>query len=155
MIPGPDKDKHKFFMAKALKEAEKAYEMGEAPVGAIIVKDDKIISAAHNEKEKSQDASRHAEIIAIGRAGKALGSWQLTGCDMYVTLEPCPMCAGALIQARIKTLYLGAPDPKSGAAGSLMNIPEDGRFNHQVKVIRGILVEECSEILRRFFKSLR
>jgi tRNA(adenine34) deaminase len=151
----PEMDMHRYFMMKALDEAVKAYAMGEAPVGAVIVKDKTIISAAHNEREISLDATRHAEIIAIGRAGKALGSWQLTDCDMYVTLEPCPMCAGALIQARIKTLYLGAPDSKGGAAGSLMNLPEDGRFNHKVKVVRGILTEECSEILKRFFRELR
>lgn len=151
----PANEKHLFFMRRALDEALKAFQAMESPVGAVIVKDDAIISAAHNEKETSCDATRHAEIIAIGRAGKALGTWNLTGCDMYLTLEPCPMCAGALVQARIRTLYLGAADPKAGAAGSLMNIPEDGRFNHKVKVVRGILVEDCSEILRRFFRELR
>ena len=150
-----DKEKHLYFMNKALEEAEKAFGMQEAPVGAVIVKDNITISTAHNERESSCDATRHAEIIAISKAGKALGSWNLSNCDMYLTLEPCPMCAGALVQARIRTLYLGAPDPKAGAAGTLMNIPEDGRLNHKVKVVRGILVDECSSIMTRFFKNLR
>ncbi len=151
----PVRHDNSYFMRKALEEAKKAFSEKEAPVGAVIVNKGEIVSAAHNQKEKTCDATRHAEITAIGKAGMALGTWRLSGCDMYVTLEPCPMCAGALIQSRIRTLFMGAHDPKAGACGSLINIPEDSRFNHRVKVVRGLLEEECSSLLKQFFTDLR
>jgi tRNA(adenine34) deaminase len=142
-------------MEQALKEALKAYDKDEAPVGAVIVKDGKILSKGHNEKELKEDPTMHAEMTAIKKAAKKLGSWRLNDCDMYVTLEPCAMCAGAIIQARIRNLYIGTADPKAGAAGSVMNILEVQQFNHRVNVDYGILQEQCSQILKDFFKSLR
>lgn len=142
-------------MRLALEEAKKAYDEGEIPVGAVIVCDGAVIASSHNTRESSMDASSHAEISAIRTAGKALGSWRLSDCDMYVTLEPCAMCAGALIQSRIRTLYFGAPDPKAGAAGSVINLLAVNDFNHKVDVIAGILEDECSALLKDFFKALR
>jgi len=143
------------FMKIALKEAKLAYDKEEVPVGAIIVKDNKVIAKAHNLKETSANATSHAEILAIQKACKKLGSWRLTDCSMYVTLEPCSMCAGALINARIKKLYIGTNDPKTGACGSKINLLEDVKFNHIVEVERGILQNECEKILKDFFKFLR
>lgn len=143
------------FMKIALKEAKLAYDKEEVPVGAVIVKDDKVIAKAHNLKETSGNATSHAEILAIQKACKKLGSWRLTDCSMYVTLEPCSMCAGALINARIKKLYIGTNDPKTGACGSKINLLEDVKFNHVVEVERGILQNECEKILKDFFKFLR
>ena len=143
------------FMKQALKEAQKAYDKLEIPVGAVIVKDGKIIARAHNKREKSQNAINHAEIIAIQKASKKLGAWRLNDCEMYVTLEPCPMCAGAIIQARIKKLYIGTMDEKTGACGSVLNLLEDYKFNHQVEVETGLLNNECEKILKDFFKDLR
>lgn len=143
------------FMKIALKEAVKAYSKEEVPVGAIIVKDNKIIAKAHNLKETSLNAVSHAEILAIQKACKKLGSWRLTDCDMYVTLEPCTMCTGALINARIRKLYIGTNDPKTGACGSKINLIEDIEFNHKIEVEREIMQEECEKILKDFFKTLR
>ncbi len=143
------------FMQLALEEAKKAYDAGEIPVGAVIVHEGVVIAEAHNTREASNDASSHAEISAIRKAGKALGTWKLSDCDIYVTLEPCAMCAGALIQSRIRTLYFGAHDPKAGAAGSVINILAVKDFNHKVDVIAGILEDECSALLKDFFKELR
>ena len=143
------------FMRLALKEAKKAYDAGEIPVGAVIVREGDIISVAHNTRETSNDASSHAEISAIRKAGKALGTWRLSDCDIYVTLEPCAMCAGALIQSRIRTLYFGASDPKAGAVGSVINVLTVKDFNHKVDVIAGILEDECSALLKDFFMDLR
>jgi tRNA(adenine34) deaminase len=142
-------------MNEALKEARKAYLKGEVPIGAVIVKDEQIISRAHNEKELKKDATLHAEMNAIKKACKKLDSWHLDGCDMYVTLEPCTMCAGALVHARIKRLFIGAPDPKAGAVGSVINVLEPNKFNHNIEVYFGILEDPCSEILKSFFKELR
>lgn len=142
-------------MKSALKEAIKAYSIDEVPIGAIIVKDGKIIARAHNLRETSMQATAHAEILAIQKACRKLKAWRLEDCDMYVTLEPCPMCAGAIINARIKNLYFGAKDPKSGVAGSKFNIFEDYAFNHKVNVYSGILEEDCSQLLSDFFKELR
>lgn len=150
-----DKNPDEWFMNKAYTEAIKAYNKEETPVGAVIVRDGKIISHGHNERESKEDPTLHAEITAIRKASKKLGSWRLNDCDMYVTLEPCTMCAGAIIQARIRRLYIGAPDPKAGAAGSVINVLAVERFNHRVEVISGILEEKCSEILKRFFRELR
>lgn len=142
-------------MKEALKEAQKAAEMGEIPVGAVIVKDGEIISRGHNLTETTKDSTAHAEIIAIREASKVLGGWRLIGCDMYVTMEPCSMCAGALVWSRIEHLYIGADDPKTGACGSVFNIVQDDRLNHQIAVDRGIMAEESSQLVREFFRNLR
>jgi len=146
---------NEFFMKKALEEAKKAFEKDEVPVGAVIVRNDEIIAAGHNSRELSKDATAHAEMLAIKKACEALGGWRLLDCDMYVTLEPCAMCSGAIMQARIERLYIGAMDPKGGAAGSIINLFEDCHFNHKTEVIEGILEDECSQILKDFFKTKR
>lgn len=143
------------FMQEALKEAKKAYDKLEVPVGAVIVKDGKIIAKAHNLKETKTDTTKHAEILAIQKASKKLESWRLTECEMYVTLEPCSMCAGAIINARINKIYIGALDEKTGAVGSVLNLLEDYKFNHKVEVEKDIMKPQCEEILKRFFKMLR
>lgn len=143
------------FMKAALKEAKKAYDKLEVPVGAVIVKDRKIIARAHNLKETKNDTTKHAEILAIQKASKKLNSWRLIDCEMYVTLEPCSMCAGALINSRIKKVYIGASDQKTGAVGSVFNLLEDYTFNHKVEYEKGVLQEECESILKEFFKELR
>lgn len=143
------------YMKIALKEAEKAYNELEVPVGTIIVKDGKIIARAYNEKEKKHDTTKHAEILAIQKASKKLKSWRLNDCDMYVTLEPCSMCAGALIQSRIRKVYIGTMDEKTGSCGSVLNLLEDYKFNHKVEVEYNVCKEECEKILKDFFKNLR
>lgn len=143
------------FMKEALKEAKKAYDKLEVPVGCVIVKDGKVIARAHNLKETGNDTTKHAEILAIQKASKKLGSWRLLDCDMYVTLEPCTMCAGAIVHSRINKLYYGTQDEKTGAVGSVLNLLEDYPFNHQVEVQKGVLQEDCEEILKSFFKELR
>ncbi len=143
------------FMKEALKEAKKAYDKLEVPVGAVIVKDGQIIAKAHNLKETKFDTTKHAEILAIQRASRKLNSWRLLDCEMYVTLEPCSMCAGALINSRIKRVYIGASDKKTGAVGSVFNLLEDYTFNHKVEYEKGILKEECENMLKDFFKELR
>lgn len=143
------------FMKEALKEAKKAYEKEEVPVGAVIVKDGKIIAKAHNLKELKNDTTKHAEMLAIQKASKKLNSWRLIDCEMYVTLEPCTMCVGAIINSRIKKLYFGTSDEKTGACGSVLNLPEDYKFNHIVQVEKYILKDECEKILKDFFKELR
>ena len=143
------------FMKEALKEAKRAFNKEEVPVGAVIVKDGKIIAKAHNLKETKKDTTNHAEIIAIQKASKKLNAWRLEDCEMYVTLEPCSMCAGALIQSRIKKIYIGTMDSKTGACGSVLNLLEDYKFNHKVEIEIGVLQEECEKILKDFFKELR
>lgn len=143
------------FMQEALKEAKRAYKKLEIPVGAVIVKNGEIIAKAHNIKEEKKDTTKHAEIIAIQKASKKLESWRLNDCELYVTLEPCPMCAGAIIQSRIKKVYIGTLDGKTGACGSVLNLFKDYKFNHNVEVEYGILKNECEEILKKFFKELR
>lgn len=143
------------FMLEALKEAEKARKKGEVPVGVVIVKDGKIIARAHNLKEIKNDTTKHAEILAIQKASKKLKAWRLIDCEMYVTLEPCSMCAGALIQSRIKKVYIGAMDYKTGACGSILNLLQDYKFNHTVEIEYGVLQEKCEGILKDFFKDLR
>lgn len=143
------------YMKEALKEAKKAYNKEEIPVGAIIVKDNKIIARAHNIKEMKNDTTRHAEIIAIQKASEKLGSWRLIDCEMYVTLEPCSMCAGALIQSRIQKVYIGTMDTKTGACGSVLNLLQDFNFNHKVDIETNIMQKECETILKEFFKKLR
>ncbi len=142
-------------MKEALKEARKAYKKNEIPIGAVIVRENRIIARGHNEKELKKDATFHAEISAIRKASKKLGSWRLNDCDMYVTLEPCAMCAGALIQARIGRLFIGTADPKAGAVGSVVDILSVEKFNHKVEVTYGILEQECSNIIKEFFRELR
>ena len=143
------------YMKTALKEAQKAYNLLEIPVGAVIVKDGKIIARAHNQKETKNDTTKHAEILAIQKASKKLGSWRLLDCEMYVTLEPCTMCAGAIINSRIKKVHYGTEDPKTGACGSVLNLFEDYTFNHKVETEKNILKNECEKILKQFFKELR
>ena len=141
------------FMKSALKEAEKAEKIGETPVGAVIVRDGKVIARGYNKRETKKNALMHAEIIAIDKACKKLGGWRLPECDIYVTLEPCPMCTGAIIQARIENVYFGAYDKKSGCLGSCCDLSE--ALPHKIKYEGGILKENCEEILKRFFKNLR
>ncbi|HOJ77246.1 MAG TPA: tRNA adenosine(34) deaminase TadA [Bacillota bacterium] len=143
------------FMREALKEAEVASKLGEVPVGAVIVVDNSIIARGHNLRELTGDPTAHAEIVAIRKAAEVRKHWRLTDMTLYVTLEPCPMCAGAIVQARIDRLVFGAYDPKSGAAGSLMNILQDKRLNHQLEVTAGILADDCGKILKDFFKDRR
>lgn len=143
------------YMKEALKEAKKAMQKEEVPIGAIIVKDGVIISRGHNLRETKNDACAHAEIIAIKKACKKLGAWRLENCEMYVTLEPCAMCAGAIINSRIKKLYIGAMEPKSGCVGSKLNLLEDYKFNHSVEVEYGICEDDSVYLLQDFFKQLR
>lgn len=145
---------NKKFMLEALKLARESALMGEVPVGAVIVKDGKIIATGKNEREAKQNALSHAEIEAINNACKALGSWRLDDCEIYVTLEPCPMCAGAIINSRIKTLIFGAYDLKAGSVDSIVNLC-DLPYNHKVEVYGGILEDECLEVMQNFFKNLR
>ena len=142
------------FMKKALVLAEKSFNLDEVPIGAVVVKDNKIIASAYNTRNKTQNAINHAEVLAISKACKKLKSWRLEECDIYVTLEPCPMCAGAILNARIKNLYFGAFDKTS--KNNLLNIiMQDDRLNHKTNCIGGVLQQECSEILTRFFKQKR
>ncbi|MFR2565109.1 MAG: tRNA adenosine(34) deaminase TadA [Anaerovoracaceae bacterium] len=142
-------------MKEALAEAKKAAAAGEVPVGAVIVKDGEIIGRGHNETETAKDPTAHAEMIAIRQAAKNLGGWRLTGCTMYVTTEPCSMCAGAIVWSRISRLFIGTMDPKSGACGSVFNIPQESRLNHFVEIETGLMQEECSSLMKSFFKELR
>lgn len=142
-------------MKEALKEAKKAYDNGEIPIGAIIVKDGKIIARAHNQKEEKNDATKHAEIIAIQKASKKVQGWRLENCEMYVTLEPCMMCTGAIIQSRIKKVYIGAMNEKLGYCGSVLNLLEYNKYDYKVESETGILQKECSKIIRNFFTGLR
>lgn len=143
------------YMLQALKEAKKAYNKLEVPVGAVIVKDGKVIARAHNVKEVKKDTTKHAEIIAIQKASKKLENWRLIDCEMYITLEPCAMCAGAIINSRISKIYVGAMDEKTGACGSVLNLLKDFKFNHIVDVEYGIMKSQCENILKQFFKELR
>jgi tRNA(adenine34) deaminase len=143
------------FMKEALLEARKAYDLMEIPIGAVIVKDGKIVGRGYNLKETLKDATLHAEISAIKDACRNLGGWRLPGCTMYVTLEPCAMCAGAIVNARVERLVIGTKDPRTGACGSVMNIVNKDELNHQVEVIFGVMEEECSKMLKNFFAELR
>ena len=147
-----EKDK---FMKEAIKEAKKAYGKLEVPIGAVIVKDGKIIARGHNQKEEKADTTMHAEIIAIKKASKKIGAWRLNGCEMYITLEPCPMCAGAIINARLDKIYIGTMDEKNGACGSVTNVLEEYKQNYKVQKEEGIHQKECEEIIKNFFKELR
>lgn len=143
------------FMKEALKEAEKAELIDEVPIGCVIVKDDKIIARGHNVRETKKTPLGHAEIIAIDKASKKLGAWRLQDCDIYITLEPCIMCSGAIIQSRIRHIYYGAKDPKGGAIESSINVLETKNINHHPEVTSGILEEECSNIISEYFKRKR
>ncbi|HLR68810.1 tRNA adenosine(34) deaminase TadA [Virgibacillus alimentarius] len=143
------------FMQIAIKEAKKARELNEVPIGAVIVYKDEIIASGFNLRETSQSSLSHAELIAIQKANKQQGSWRLEDCTLYVTLEPCPMCAGAIVQSRIKRVVFGAFDPKAGCAGTLMNLLSEKRFNHQVELRSGVLEQACAHLLKDFFKALR
>ncbi len=146
---------HVAWMREALTEAEKACALGEVPVGAVVVRDGEVIGRGHNLRETLLDSSAHAEILALREAARKLGDWRLTGCTLYVTIEPCPMCAGALVQFRVSRLVYGARDPKAGAVDSLVDLVRDPRFNHRVEVISGVLEEECRAVIQRFFRGLR
>ncbi|HEO72565.1 MAG TPA: nucleoside deaminase [Candidatus Hydrogenedentes bacterium] len=143
------------YMHYALREAEQALDAGEVPVGCVIVHEGQIIGKAHNQRETLQDPTAHAEILAITQAAAHLGSWRLEETALYVTLEPCPMCAGAIILARIAEVYFGAHDPKAGCCGTLMNLLEDDRFNHQPRVTPGLMAEACGGLLSSFFQRVR
>ncbi|WP_011391574.1 tRNA adenosine(34) deaminase TadA [Neomoorella thermoacetica] len=146
---------HHFYMGEALDEARKAFDLGEVPIGAVIVAGGEIIARAGNRRETLADPTAHAEIIALRAAARVRGDWRLTGATLYVTLEPCPMCAGALVQARIRQLVYGAPDLRSGAVDSVVNLVENPHFDHQVEVIPGIREEECRELIKKFFQMRR
>jgi tRNA(adenine34) deaminase len=146
---------HEQYMRKAVEQAKIAEENGDVPIGTVIVYRDQIIGKAYNQREQLKDPTAHAEIIALTQAAAYLQSWRLTGCTMYVTLEPCPMCAGALVLARIDRLVYGCDDPKAGACGSLYDIVRDERLNHRLEVTSGILAEECSKLLQEFFQHRR
>ena len=147
--------RHDEYMRLAIAEAEAALESDEVPVGAVITHQGRVIAAAHNQRETLTDPTAHAEMIAITQAAQALGDWRLEDCALYVTLEPCPMCAGAVVQARLPLLVYGADDPKAGACGSLYRIVSDPRLNHQAQVVRGVLEAQCAAILRDFFAQKR
>lgn len=143
------------WMQLAIAEAKKAEEIGEVPIGAIIVKDNKIVGRGYNRREIDRDPTAHAEMIAIREASVQLGGWRLLNCTLYVTLEPCPMCAGAIVQSRIQRVVYGAKDPKAGCAGTLMNLLQEDRFNHQVEVTPDVLGDQCGHLLTDFFRTLR
>ncbi|USG68297.1 tRNA adenosine(34) deaminase TadA [Brevibacillus ruminantium] len=142
-------------MRAAMEEAQKAAALGEVPIGAVIVRNGEIVGRGYNLRETKKDPTLHAEMIAIREASARLGGWRLIGCTLYVTLEPCPMCAGALVQSRVEQVVFGASDPKAGCAGTLMNLLHEERFNHQVPVIPGVLADECGQLLKDFFRGLR
>lgn len=148
-------DNTEYFMSEAINEAKKAIDHNDVPIGAVIVKDNKIIARGHNQVEKNNDSTAHAELIAIKKAIKKTGYKHLLDCDLYVTLEPCSMCAGAIVLSRIKNLYYATDDPKAGACGSVLNIIGEQRLNHQVNFFSGILQKESSVIIKEFFKKLR
>ncbi len=146
---------HQDYMRLAIYQAQQASALGEIPVGAVAIKDGQIVGSSGNRRESANDPTAHAEILAIQEAARRLGAWRLTGVTLYVTLEPCVMCAGALVLARIDRLVFGARDAKAGAVGSLMNLVQDGRLNHRIEVVEGVLASECSDLLKNFFRQLR
>jgi tRNA(adenine34) deaminase len=154
MDPG-DGFSHEIWMRAALREAEQAFAEDEVPIGAVIVRGDRIIGAAHNQREQLNDPTAHAEMVAITQAAQSVGDWRLDDCLLYVTLEPCPMCAGAIVQARIPWVVYGAADPKAGAVDTLYRLLSDPRLNHRCQITSGVLGIECGEILTRFFQAKR
>lgn len=143
------------YMKEAVRQAKKAYAIGEVPIGCVIVYEGKVIGRGYNRRTIDKNTLAHAELIAIRKASKKMGDWRLQGCTMYVTLEPCQMCSGAIVQARIPHVVIGCMNPKAGCAGSILNLLEMPEFNHQVQITRGVLEEECSAVLKQFFKDLR
>lgn len=143
------------YMKEALKQAKKAYQIGEVPIGCVIVYQDKIIGRGYNKRNTKKTTLAHAELIAIEKASKYMGDWRLEDCIMYVTLEPCQMCSGAIVQARIKKVVVGTMNPKAGCAGSILNLLQMQEFNHQVELVTGVMEEECTEVLQGFFRDLR
>ena len=143
------------FMKQAVKQAKKAHDKLETPIGCVIVHEDKIIARGYNKRNMKKNTLAHAEILAINKASKVLGDWRLEDCTMYVTLEPCPMCAGAIVQARIPRVVIGSMNPKAGCAGSVLNLLQQDGLNHQVEVTKGVLAEECSGLMTSFFRELR
>ena len=148
-------EKDSIYMKEALKQARKAYKIKEVPIGCVIVHEDKVIARGYNKRNTKKNTLAHAEILAINKASKVLGDWRLEDCTMYITLEPCQMCAGAIVQARVKRVVIGSMNPKAGCGGSILNLLEMEQFNHQVEVERGVLEEECSTMMTEFFKELR
>jgi len=148
-------ENHIMWMKEAIAEARKAEELGEVPIGAVIVKNGEIIGRGHNLRETTMDPTAHAEMVAIKQASEYLKAWRLLDCTLYVTLEPCPMCAGAIVQSRVPLVVFGTTDPKAGCAGTLMNLLQEDRFNHRVEVISDVLQEECGSMLTQFFRKLR
>lgn len=143
------------YMKEAIRQAHKAWKLGEVPIGCVIVRDGKIIARGYNRRNTDKNTLAHAELLAIRKASRAVGDWRLEDCTIYVTLEPCQMCAGAIVQARIDRAVIGSMNPKAGCAGSVLNILEMPQFNHQVEVTRGVLQDECSQMLSGFFRQLR
>ena len=143
------------FMKQAVKQAKKAYDKLETPIGCVIVHEDKIIARGYNKRNMKKNTLAHAEILAINKASKVLGDWRLEDCTMYVTLEPCPMCAGAIVQARIPRVVIGSMNPKAGCAGSVLNLLQQDGLNHQVEITKVVLAEECSGLMMSFFRELR
>ncbi len=143
------------WMAEALAEARKAAAEGEVPIGAVVVHDSRVVGRGRNARETRRDPTAHAEVLALQEAARSLGRWRLSGATVYATLEPCPMCAGALVNARVDRLVYAVPDPKAGAAGTLFDVPRDPRLNHRVEVASGVLAAECGELLSSFFRSRR
>lgn len=148
-------DKDELWMKEAIAEARKAESLGEVPIGAVVVKDGVIIGRGHNLRETQHSPIAHAEIMAIQQASTTLDAWRLLDCTLYVTLEPCPMCAGAIVQSRVKRVVYGTDDPKAGCAGTLMNLLQEPRFNHETELTKYVLQEDCAELLTNFFKELR
>ncbi|MEE0418819.1 MAG: tRNA adenosine(34) deaminase TadA [Lachnospiraceae bacterium] len=146
---------HEKFMKEAIRQAQKAYALDEVPIGCVIVYEGKIIARGYNRRNTDKNTLSHAELTAIKKASKKLGDWRLEGCTMYITLEPCQMCAGAIVQARVSEVVIGSMNPKAGCAGSVLNILQMEEFNHQVTVTRDVLKEECSRMLSQFFRELR
>lgn len=143
------------YMREAIKQAKKAYQIDEVPIGCVIVYENKIIARAYNKRNKNKNTLAHAELLAINKASKVLNDWRLEGCTMYVTLEPCQMCAGAIVQARIDKVVIGCMNPKAGCGGSILNLLQMEQFNHQVETVSGVLEEDCSSMLQQFFRELR
>ena len=143
------------YMKEALKQAKKAYKLGEVPIGCVIVHQDQIIGRGYNRRNTDKSALSHAEITAIRKASRVIGDWRLEDCTLYVTLEPCQMCAGAIVQARIPNIVMGCRNPKAGCAGSILNVLQNPSFNHQVPITEGVLEDQCSQILKNFFAELR
>lgn len=153
--PPPSTISDEYWMQEAIREARKAEALGEVPIGAVVVRGDEIVGRGHNLREVSKDGTAHAEMIAIRDASETIGAWRLLHCRLYVTLEPCPMCAGAIVQCRVPHVIYGAADPKAGCAGTLMNLLQEPRFNHRTEVTPGVLQEECATMLTAFFRRLR